>query len=222
MWESASVTHRLPILAILRGMSTLDPGLEPPGDWQSSYPPVPGGPGGGSGGGGPTEATGKAAVYVWLCAGLSLAMSCCCVLSAIGMKYLPKGELMRQVPADMPNRDMIEQVLPMMAVAMGVAGVLLLLIPAVVLGVLGFTVRSGNRGAAIASMVILGIQGAAIGLLVVMNLIGSLVSRSAGDLLGVVILAGVFAVYVKAMTALWSSLSQKPHSGLPPAGPWGA
>ncbi len=197
-------------------MSTLDPQLEPPGDWQSPYTPPPGGAGG------PTDEARRGAGYVWICAGLSLAMSCCCVLSALGMSMLPRDEIMRQLPADLPNRDQFEQMLPMLAALMGAVGVLVLLIPAVVLGVLGFKVRSGGRGAVVASMVILGLQGAALALVILINLVGVLVNRSIGDLIGVILMAAILAVYIKALAALWAALNPRSDSGMPPVGPWGA
>jgi hypothetical protein len=198
-------------------MSTLDPGLEPPGDWQSPYPPTP------DGAGGSTDAANTAAVYVWVCAGLGMLMSCCCVFSAIGLSVLPTHELMRQMPPDIPNRDQIEQLLPTIAVMMGVVGVLLLLIPSLVFAVLAFKVRAGSRGVTIATMIILGLQTASLGLLLLINLAAALVGGSLGDLAGVIIIAGVFAVFVTAMIALWKALNPRSTlSRLPPAGPWGA
>jgi len=137
------------------------------------------------------------------------------------MALMPKGEIMRQFPADLPNRDQIEQMLPILAAFMGAVGVLALLIPAVVLGVLGFKVRSGSRSAAVASMIVLGLQGSALGLVILVNLVGVLLSRSIGDLIGVILMACVLAVYIKAVVSLWALRDTRSNSGMPPAGPWG-
>jgi len=138
------------------------------------------------------------------------------------MAWVPKDEIMRQFPADMPNRDQFEQMLPIIAAVMGAVGVLALLIPAVVLGVLGFKVRSGSRGAAVASMTILGLQGSALGLVILVNLVSVLINRSIGDLIGVILIAGVLAVYIKAAVSLWAVLNARANTATPPAGPWGA
>jgi hypothetical protein len=187
-------------------MSTFDPGLEPPGDWQQSYyDPQPYAP---------NEAAGRAAVYQWVSAGVQLAMSCCCGLSAIGLMMIGTDELLRQMPPDMPNREMVNQMLPILGPVIAVASVVLLLIPALVLGVLAFKIRSGGRGAIIASLVILGIQTLGLGVLTLMNLIGAVFNRSLGDLVGVMILAG--AVLIFAGTLVQLSMAIKQSYAAPP------
>ena len=196
-------------------MSTLDPGLEPPGDWRSPYTPPPGRPGG------PTEAANKAAVYVWLCAGLSLLTACCCVFTALGLAIVPTDELIRQLPADLPNREQVIQALPTLGVVMGIFGVLLMLIPAVTLGLLGFPVRSGSRGASIASMIVLGIQAGVLGLMLLTILAGVLINGAVGDMIVVIILASMMAVFVRAIFTVWSALNSRPSSQPTPVDPWG-
>lgn len=194
-------------------MSTLDPGIEPPGDWQPPYAPPPPR--------GRTEATDRAAVYVWLCAGLCLALACCCGMSVVGMTMLPTSEIMSQIPADMPNRDQIQQLLPVMAVVMGIVAVVFLLIPGIVLAILGFPIRAGGRPSAITAMIILGIQALVLGLITLMNLLGVIISRSLGDLIGVFILAGVVALFVLALSALWASLRSPTQTSTQTVEPWG-
>jgi hypothetical protein len=164
-----------------------------------------------------------AAKYVWLCAALSLMMSFCCVFSAIGLTIVPSDELVRQLPKDMPNRDQIIQVLPAMAMLMGVVGVLLMLLPAVALGILGFPVRSGNRGATFASMVILGVQGLLLALLSLKILLDVLLGGSIGDLIVFIVLACVIAAIVKAIAALRSALRSTRNDPQDPPSiePWG-
>jgi len=142
-WVCASEHHRAVILAILERMSTLDPGLEPPGEWPPPYPTPPTGR---------TQASERAAGYIWLCAGLSLAMSCCCGIRVGEIFALPTSELMSQVPADMPNRGQIQQLLPVIGIVMGIVGVMLLVIPGTALAFLGFpgdgkeTMKAGRPG----------------------------------------------------------------------------
>ncbi len=121
-------------------MSTLDPGLEPPGDWQSPYSPPPTN--------GRNRETDRAAVYVWLCAGVGFLMTCCCTLNAVAMILDPQT-LIEQFPMELPP-ELKEMDLPQLVVGMSVVllilYVVMLLVPSAALTLLGFGVRNGRPG----------------------------------------------------------------------------
>ena len=198
-------------------MSTFDPGLEPPGDWQMPYDPPPPGP---------TGAGAAAAGYVWLCAALGLVMSGCCGIGGVIFALVPADEVMRQLPQDAPNREQVVQMLPMLptiGTVMAVAAVVLMLLPALLLAVLGFKVRSGGRGASITAMIVLGVQGLALVFVLLMSLTGLLVTRvvAVADLVFIALTAGVLLLVGVTIAKLRASLSQRQTMESPPAGPWG-
>lgn len=181
-------------------MSTFDPNLEPPGDWQMPYDPPPPGP---------TGAGAAAAVYVWVCAGAGLVMSGCCVLSSATMMLLPAGEWKRHLPPDMPNREEFLRILPTLGVVMAVAGVILMLIPSLVLAILGFKVRSSGRGGTLTAMIVLGVQGVAMGLLLLVSLAGLAVTRTLQDLIAIVLMAGVLLLIGVTIAKLKAALNPR-------------
>jgi hypothetical protein len=121
-------------------MSTLDPGLEPPGDWQNAYA---------SQDPGPTSSSTAAAISVWLSAGYGLLMSGCCLLNAV-WSALNSAAVAQQVPNELPPEmqhiDM-SQMIQIMSACMGVVVIVLIFLPTLALTVLGFWVRKGHRGA---------------------------------------------------------------------------
>lgn len=121
-------------------MSTFDPGFDPPGDWQSPYAPTPPQ--------GPSPITRRAALYVWFCAGMGLMMSGCCVLNTLGMVIQPDlvlDQMPTELPPELQNIDM-KPVVRGTSVVIGVMAVLLVFLPAILLAVLGFSVRQGKPG----------------------------------------------------------------------------
>ncbi len=126
-------------------MSTLDPRLEPPGEWQSPYSSPPGRPGGP---GGPTEAARKAALYAWLCAGAGLLMTCCCLLNAVAMMIQPQliiDQILTTLPAELRGQVTKQHVVTA-SVGLAILYLLVLLIPSVALVFLGFGIRRGGTG----------------------------------------------------------------------------
>jgi len=175
-------------------MSTFDPGLEPPGDWQTppSYaPPEPGISGE------------QAAVWQWVCSAALLLLSCCCGFVAGGMMIISPEELMQQMPPDLPNREQVRQFLPYMGPIIAVGTVVVLLVPAIVLGVLSFYVRSASRPAAIVSMAILGMQSILIGGMALISAINILITRSIPDLLSVLVMGAAVLLFIKTIFELW-------------------
>lgn len=187
------------------GMSTLDPGLEPPGDWQTPYPaqyPTP------------NQAGGKAAVYVWLSAGLQLAMSCCCGLTGAVLMVMSTAQITENLPHDLPNRDQALQMLPVMGPALAVGSVVLLFIPAVILGILAFQVRCGGRAATTIALVILSIQCAGLAL-VILNYVYALLTFQSIAILGMIlVMGGVLALFVKTCFELLGVLRHQAPANL--------
>lgn len=180
-------------------MSTFDPGLEPPGDWQTPYaPPTYGDDSPGA----------RAAVYLWLCAGIQLALSACCGLTGLILILVGTDELLQQMPADMPNREQVVQMLPVMGPVFAIASVVFLLFPALAMGLLAFKVRSGSRGAILTSMIILGIQTVCLGLMTLVNLLGVAMTRSLSDLLVILLMGGVLALFIKTLIELWAAMNR--------------
>lgn len=193
-------------------MSTFDPHLEPPDDWQMPYDPPPPGP---------TGAGAAAAVYVWLCAGVGLVMSGCCGIGGAFFALVPTDEMMRQLPPDAPNRDQIVQMLPMLptiGVVMAVIAVVMMLVPALLLGVLGFKVRNGGRGATITAMIVLGVQGLALVWVLLVSLRSLVITRSLPDLIVIVLTGGALLLIGVTITKLWAALN--PRDAEPHMTPW--
>lgn len=195
-------------------MSTLDPGLEPPGDWQSPYTPPP------------TRqpaAWQSASVWVWVCSGIELLMSTCCTCSGLVLALVPEGELLKNMPADMPNRE--EVVLMMsMSTAIGIGMLVLgaiLMLPAIMMSLLAFWVRSGSRTAAVTCMALLAIQGLVFSLLLVLMIVLSLRAGTIPDPVSAVIYLGLIALIGKTLMMLREAL--KSSDGYDEMmGPWGA
>lgn len=180
-------------------MSTLDPGLEPPGDWQNAYAPQDPGPN-------PTGQ--KAAVYLWLSAGLQLLLSCCCGLTGLGLMVMSTSEIMENMPHDMPNREEAMQMLPVMGPAIAIGSVVLLFIPALVLGILAFWVRSGGRVASIFALIILGIQCVGLALLTLNYILALLTFQSIAILFMIVVMGAILALFIKTGIELINVLRQ--------------
>ncbi len=169
-------------------MSTLDPGLEPPGDWQNAYAPQDPGP---------NPAGGKAATYLWLSAGLQLLLSCCCGLTGLGLMLMSAAEVMENMPRDIPNREEALRMLPYMGPIMAIGSVVLLFLPALVLGILAFPVRSGGRAASIAALVILTIQCLGLAMMILNYLIALMTFQSFAILFILLVMGAIMALFVK-------------------------
>jgi len=159
--------HPLNTRGIINAMSMSPPPLSP--DPYASYPPA--GPGG-------HRAGLRAAVAVWVSAGLLLLFSTCCVgviamVGVLPMDQLRQADQSGQVPAEM--WDQLGQAQPYIPlVAGGLA--LVTVLPAVVLLILGFSVKTGKRGATLAALVLSIVALAGVGLFAVLSAVGSLQS----------------------------------------------
>lgn len=169
-------------------MSTLDPGLEPPGDWQDAYTPQDPGP---------NPAGGKAATYLWLSAGLQFVVSCCCGLTGLGLMIMSTAEIMENMPRDLPNREEALRMLPYMGPALAIGSVVLLFIPALILGILAFWVRSGGRVATIIALVILSIQCLGLALMILNYIIALMAFQSLAIVLMLAVMGAIMALFVK-------------------------
>jgi len=124
------------------------------------------------------------------------------------MSIIPKDELLRQLPPDSYNDQMI-QMLPAISIGMGLFGVVMLFIPAIVLAVLGFKVRDASRSGTIAAMVVLGIQGLSLTVVLLVSLLGLLVRHTIMDF-GVVLLeAGCVVVIGGTMVSLFKAFAEQ-------------
>lgn len=180
-------------------MSTLDPGLEPPGDWQNAYAPQDPGP---------NPAGGKAAVYLWFSAGLQFVISCCCGLTGLGLMLMSNAEIMENMPRDIPNREEALKMLPYMGPAMAIGSVVLLFLPALVLSILAFWVRSGGRAATIIALLILSIQCLGLGLMILNYIIALLTFQSVAILFMLAVMGAIMALFVKTGVELINVLRQ--------------
>lgn len=169
-------------------MSTLDPGLEPPGDWQTAYAPQDPGL---------NPAGGKAAMYLWLSAGLQFLLSCCCGLTGLGLMVMSNAEIIKNLPQDFPNREEAIRMLPYMGPVMAIGSVVLLFLPALILGILAFRVRSGGRVASIVALVILSIQCVGLALMILNYVIALMAFQSVAILFMLVVMGAILALFVK-------------------------
>lgn len=167
---------------------------------------------------GPTGAGAAVSVYVWLCAGVGLVMSGCCVLNAVGLMFVHTTELMGQLPPDMPNREQVAQMVTVMGPILAIASVLLLLIPSLVVAVLGFKVRSGSRGGTLTALIILAVQGAVLALILLVSLMGLAITRSLAGLIVIVLIGGALLLIGVTIAKLWAALN--PRDAGPPMTPW--
>ncbi len=192
-------------------MSTFDPNLEPPGDWQMPVSPPPSGP---------TDAANIAAIYVWISAGIGLVMSCCCLGLTAGLMLVPPETLLKELPPQMPV-DEVRSILPVIAVVSAIIGVGLLLIPSLVLAVLGFKVRSASRGACITAIILIGLQTVMIGLWLVSALMGILTTgMTPGAIIPILLSGGYLGLLIWTLAKLRAVLAvaaDQPHQ----PGPWG-
>ena len=177
-----------------RWMSTFDPNLEPPGDWQVPYgQPTPQG----------TNPNGPAAaVWVWVCGAVQILMSGCCALSGLAMMVLDPAEITKTLPPDMPNRDEFVQMVPMLGPTMLIGSLALLFVPALILCILAFWVRRGGKATTITCIVILGIQSMGVALMLLQYLYALFVLQAVAMIIMVVILGLILALFVKTIFEL--------------------
>lgn len=168
---------------MLAGMSTFDPGLEPPGDWQTPPGPYddPQGPS--------LRTARAAAMAVWFCAGAGLVLSSCCVMSAVAFSATPPDELFRQLPSQVPI-DEFRKALPVVTAAFAAIGVGLFFLPSIVLAVLGFKIRSAKPKACTAVRVILACQSGVAALFILLILLGMPTSGVTPNALVVLLIIG--------------------------------
>ncbi len=169
-------------------MSTLDPGLEPPGDWQTS----------------PFEEESaavsqarRAAGFLWASAGLQLALSCCCGLMGLGLMFVDPQQVAETLPQDMPNREETLRLLPTLGPALAGASLLVLFIPALVLIILAFWVRRASRPATTTAWIILILQSALTGLVLLNYLSAMFTFPSVGVAVSAVLIGAVLWLFIK-------------------------
>ena len=122
---------------------------------------------------------------------------------------LSNAQIMENMPADMPNRDEAIQIMPYIGPTLMIGSVVLLFIPALILTILGFWVRSGGRTATILSLIILGIQSAGLALVVLNYLFILIAFPSAAILIFIVILTGMLVLFIKTIFELIGVLRQR-------------
>ncbi|MEM6459279.1 MAG: hypothetical protein AAF710_07805 [Planctomycetota bacterium] len=157
---------------------------------------------------GDSGAYGRAAVSVWVAAGLWLAVAGCCVLGVAVVGLVPLDEVRQQdtggqVPPEV--WDQLGQAQPVLPAAAAVIG-LLTLVPAVVAVVLGFRVRRGGRGATRTCLVLAWIGLAVLGV----SLLLSLPTVLRGGVCNVLFTAGLTAVFVWCVVSLHRALQSGP------------
>ncbi len=192
------------------GMSTFDPGLEPPGDWQSPYAPTPPPP---------NQAGGRAAVYLWLSAALQLVMSGCCGLAGLGFMFMSSAQIMENLPDDLPNHDEVLAATHYAGPVLMIASVVFVFIPALTLIILAFWVRSAGRASTIMSLIILGIQSAVLSLLILNYLFILLTIPSAAILVFIVVLTSILVLFIKTCWELIGAL-RRPTPAYPSEDGW--
>jgi len=188
-----------------KGMSTFDPQMEPPGDWQvpESPPQAPI----------PTRGSLRAAVFVWLVAGTGLVMSGCCLINAVVMGFqtdMLLEQISKDLPPELQSMDM-EVMLQGMAVVMAIIATVMILLPAVVLAVLGFYVRLGKPGAINTAIGLVGLYAVLAGAGVLLTLIGVVTNGQVlTAVLPVLLLGGWGALSTVAMISLIAAKKQTP------------
>lgn len=182
----------------MRSMSMSPPPLPP--DPYASYPSAVPGSG---------RAALRASIAVWVSASLLLLFSTCCVGSIAMLGLMPLDQLKQadrsgQVPTEM--WDQIGQVQPYIPViAAGLA--LITVLPAIVMLVLGFSVKKGKRGATMITFVLSIIALVGVGLFVLMALVGGLTSGQV-DLCSLSLFVGLAACMVWCVLSLKKALAE--------------
>lgn len=174
----------------------------------------------------------RAALAVWVSAGLLLVLSVCCVggmtmLAVVPLNDLKQMEGMEEVPAE--TWKQMEQAQPQMA-GKAVAAAFTTLLPALTLLVLGFFVRNGRRGATITAQVLCWI----VLTLLTLNLVFSLPAMTTAGVAGVLglltalALGGVLFWAIKSLRLALRSpapgaadaFDHPPRVGSPDDDPW--
>lgn len=152
----------------------------------------------------------RAAIAVWVTSSLFLIFSTCCVGGIAIMGAVPLDQIKQemgesdQIPAEV--WDQIGQVQPFMPVVAAVMA-LLTVLPAIVMLVLGFWIKSGSRGATITAMIISIIALAGVGLML-LGSVASMVTTGQFDICGMSLFMGLAASFVWCVLSLKKALAE--------------
>lgn len=138
-----------------------------------------------------------------------MAVSGCCGLLGAGFMLLSADQISESLPADIPNRAEAMQMMPYVGPTLMIGSVVLLFIPALILAILGFWVRSGGRVATIMSLVILGIQTAGLALMTLNYIFILRTYPSAIILMFIVFMTGILVLFIKTCFELIGVLRQR-------------
>lgn len=171
---------------------------------------------------GQSEAPQRAAVAMWVTAAVQMIVFGCCSLLLAGVGMLPEQTLRQEMSEQMPS-DQLDQLVqgqPLLLIG-AIVLMLVMFLPALVLLLLGFRVRSRRLGSARAARVILYAQA---GLLAVVLAWYALVGAMQGVLLGIcmplVVLGGVLALVIWASRTLRTAINELRQQELDEINPW--
>lgn len=171
-----------------------------PPDPYASYPPaLPG----------ESRAGLRAAVAVWVSAGLLLVFSTCCVGSLAMVGLMPLDQLKQADQSGQVPAEMWDQIGQAQAYIPLVAGLLALVtvVPAIVMLVLGFSIKSGKRGATLTALILSIVALVGVGLMLLLAVFGSLQSGQI-DICSLSLFGGLAACLVWCVTSLKKALAE--------------